>query len=164
MGIVVAPTDFNIVSATKIEQCSRVLIKCLDDWTAWTDPDELLLGTCSLSSSEDVTVYEYKPFITEYTHYFVGEQTYISNFCFPGPTPLYSPWQKYPNNFFYANFMAIGDLKNAFQAAWYGLPSNNAAFDGPIDRPNTWAEIYKNMEETVSRDFSDWADKLMGRM
>ena len=92
MGIVIAPTDFNIVSASKVEQCSRVLIKCLDDWTAWTDPDELLLGTCSLSSSEDVTVYEYKPVLTEYTHYFVGEQTYINHFCFPGATPLYSPW------------------------------------------------------------------------
>ena len=164
MGVVIAPTDFNIVSATKLEQCSRVLIKCLDNWDAWTNTDELLLGTCSLSSSEDVTVYEYKPVETEFTHYFAGTNSFVNHFCFPGPTPLYSPWQKYPNNFWFANFMSLRDLTLSFKAAWAGLPSYNAAFEGPIDRPNTWEEIYANMKETVTRDFNDWATELMARI
>ena len=39
MAVFIKPTDFNIVSATKLEQCSRVLIKCIDNWDSWTNPD-----------------------------------------------------------------------------------------------------------------------------
>lgn len=53
----ITPTDFNWISATKVEKCERVLIKCIDNWDSWTDEDELLIGTCTLSSSEDITVY-----------------------------------------------------------------------------------------------------------
>jgi len=63
---------------------------------------------------------------------------------------------KYPNNFWYANFMSLRDLDLSFKAAWAGLPSYNAAFEGPIDRPNTWEQIYTNMQESVTRDLSDW--------
>ena len=118
------PVDYNLMSATKLEQCSRVLIKCMDDWSQWTSEDELLLGTCTLSSSEDITVYQYKPFETLYTDYLIGNNTNMVNYCWPGPSPFYSPFDKYPNNFMYANFMSWLDLNNAFKAAWIGLPSN----------------------------------------
>jgi len=151
----IEPVDFNIMSATKLEQCSRVIIKCLDNWDNWSNPDELLLGTCTLSSSEDVTVYQFKPVEVTYNKYLLGTNTYVENFCWPGPTPLYSPWDKYPNNFMYANFMAYEDLYTAFKAAYIGLPSNNAAFDGPIQR-DSWTNIYKNMSDLITRDLSHY--------
>jgi hypothetical protein len=43
-------------------------VKCLDDWSSWTSEDELLLETCTLSSSEDITVYSYKPFEVLFTN------------------------------------------------------------------------------------------------
>jgi len=52
--------------------------------------------------------------------------------------------------------MSLRDLNLSFKAAWAGLPSNNAAFDGPIERPNTWEEIYATAKETVTRDVQDW--------
>jgi len=53
----VTPTDYNVISASKLEKCDKVLVKCFDNWDSWTDEDELLIGTCTLSSSEDVTLY-----------------------------------------------------------------------------------------------------------
>jgi hypothetical protein len=88
----ISASRFAILSAIKFEQCSRVVIKCLDNWDSWKDPNELLFGTCTLSSSEEVAVWEFKPIEAEYRKYLIGDKTYVANYCFPGPTPFYSPW------------------------------------------------------------------------
>jgi hypothetical protein len=66
------PVTFTIKSATKLEQCTKVLVKCLDNWAEWTNVDELLIGTCTLSSSEDVTAWEWKPTEILYEKYWLG--------------------------------------------------------------------------------------------
>lgn len=155
MAPYISAVKFALLSAFKFEQCSRVVIKCIDNWDAWKDENELLLGTCSLSSSEDVTVWQFNPIDADFEHYMIGAKTYVKNFCFPGPTPLYSPWMKYPNNFFYANWDATKQLTNIFKVAYAGLPSYNPAFDGPVVR-SSWEEIYNNMSKAIAKDIHNW--------
>ena len=69
-----------------------------------------------------MTVYEFKPVeTTGYTYFWLGADSYIANYCWPGPTPLSTLLDKYPDNPLYAMFMAYGDLNSAFKAAWMGL-------------------------------------------
>ena len=60
--------------------------------------------------------------------------------------------------------MSLRDLTLSFKAAWAGLPSYNAAFEGPIDRPQSWEQIYETMKETVTRDVNDWATEIIARI
>jgi hypothetical protein len=135
-------SNFDLLAASKIEQCARVIIKCLDNWDEWTDEDTLLIGKCSLSSSEEFSVFAFNLVEEEYEHYILGDETYIENFCYPGTTPFYSPWMKYTNNFWLANWEAAKDLTNAFQVAYMGLPSGNPAFKAPVPR-QPWDKIYE---------------------
>ena len=111
-----------------MEQCSRVLIKCFDNWKDWLSVDQKLLGTCALSSEETVTMYKYAPIENELTHYYMGNDTYMQNFCWPGPTPVYSNLMRYPNNPGWAMINIFKDLQSGWMAAYNGLPSNNPAF------------------------------------
>lgn len=159
MALFITPTNFNLISATKLEKCEKTLIKSLDDWNAWTDKEELLIGTCSLSSSEDITVYQYKAFESEYTRYYIGNDTYMNNYCFPGHTPLYSWFLKYPNNPFYAVLRAFLDLQMSFKTAFDGLPGNNKAFEGPTGAP-TWSSILDNFVSSWTRDIGNYISAL----
>jgi len=150
------PVTYDIKSATKLEQCSKTIVNCLDNWSQWNDTDELLIGTCTLSSSEDVTVYEFKPVeTTAVTYYFLGSESYIANFCWPGPTPLYSPFEKYPDNPLYAIVTAYSELTTAFTAAWLGLNYNAKAMEGPVER-SSWDDLYKHMSNSISRDLHNY--------
>ena len=152
----ITPTDYNVVSATKLEKCDKVLVKCLDNWDTWTDTDELLIGTCTLSSSEDITVYQYKPFENEYTRYLVGNDTYLENYCWPGPTPLYSWFLKYPNNPLYSLLWSWLDLNMSFKTAYEGLPSNNRAFEAPTGQKG-FLGVFGEMVDTWKRDLVNYA-------
>lgn len=137
------PTDFNLIMASKLEQCSRVLIKCFDSWDDWKSVDKKILGTCTLSSSEDVTMYQFKPFENELTHFWLGNDTYMENFCWPGPTPIYSNFMKYPDNFMWAVINTYLQFDEGWKTAYRGLPAFNPAFDGPVQR-RPWSEIYQD--------------------
>lgn len=149
MAMFITPTEFDLISASQLEKCTRVIVKCLDDWSSWTDENELLFGTCTLSDKQDFSIYKYNPIETEFTHYFIGNDKYQENYCFPGPTPFYSPFDKYPNNWFYANWVSEQELLNALTVAWQGLPSFNPAFDGPVVR-SSWDDIYANVQNAVN--------------
>ena len=155
-GLFITPADFTLVSTSKLEQCSRVVIKCIDSWSSWTDENELLFGTCSLSSSEDFTIYQFKPIETEFTHYIIGSEKYQANYCFPGPTPMYSPFDTYPNNFLYADWLSQNEIAYAFRTALAGLPSFNPAFDVPVERQNSWSKIYENLSTVLTQDMPKW--------
>ena len=110
-------TEFNIITAVKLETCSRTIVKCLDNWDNWTDEEELLLGECTQSSSEDITVYQFKPWEADDKYYLFGNDTYNENYCWPGKTPFYSPFMKYPNNPLWAIVNSFYDLTYSFDTA-----------------------------------------------
>jgi len=76
------------------------VINCLDDWSTWTKIDAKFLDTCRQSSGTDYKLWEYEPFEKEEERYFFGDETFTPNYCWPGPSPLYSPLMEYPDNFF----------------------------------------------------------------
>jgi len=149
MAPFITPAKFTILSASKFEQCARVVVKCLDNWDAWKDEKELLMGTCSLSSSEDVTVYEFYPIEKDFSHYLIGSDKYAVNYCFPGTSPFYTPWEKYENNLWYANWSAIKQLTFMFKSAAAGLPSVNPSFEGPTVTSQRVLNLYENMEKAA---------------
>ena len=88
----ITTTDMSVVTAVKFETCTKTIVKCLDNWDSWTDEDELLLGDCSQSSSEDITIYKFDPWEETTSYYLLGNDTYNENYCWPGKTPFYSPF------------------------------------------------------------------------
>jgi hypothetical protein len=87
-------------------------------------------------------IYEFKPVeTTEYVWYLLGDSSYIKNFCWPGPTPVYSPLEKYPDNPVYAILISIFEIRNMLTTAFIGLDYNKKAMEGPIER-SSWDEIY----------------------
>jgi len=145
------PVTFTVKSSTKLEQCTKTVVNCLDNWSQWTSPDELLIGTCTLSSAEEVKAWEWKPVETLYERYFFGTNQYIGNFCWPGPSPLYSKFDEFPDNPVWALIQMVSSLQNNFKVARAGLEYNAKAFEGPIVR-NSWDTIKKNTLEAISRD------------
>lgn len=134
-----------------------MLIKCFDNWDDWKSIDQRLLGNCLLSSDETVTMYKYAPIENELTHYWMGNDTYMENYCWPGPTPLYSNWMKFPDNPIWAFINTIKAVqKDWFMAAYMGLPSNNPAFKGPINR-RPWSEILSESKAL----FTEYMDSVM---
>lgn len=156
----ITPTDYSIVSANKLTKCDKVLIKCLDDWDNWSNKDEMLIGTCTLSSSEDITLYQYKPFENEYRKYFVGNDTFMENYCWPGHTPFYSQLMKYPNNPYFALLWSWLDLDMSFKSAFNKLPSNNKAFEGPTGN-KSWSDILNDMVSVLTNDMQNYAGALL---
>ena len=54
------PITITIKINNKFEECSKVLINCLDDWTLWTDPKKatiLDLASCQLSGGAEFVLY-----------------------------------------------------------------------------------------------------------
>jgi len=89
--------DISVVSETSVVQCSKTLIDCVDDWSAWTSEDAKYMD-CEQSSSADVTVYSYIPITDDQENYMLGWDSYIENYCWPGYSPLYSYFYQYPSN------------------------------------------------------------------
>ena len=85
------------------------MIDCIDDWTIWTD-EEAKYFECSQSSTAAVTIYNYQPILSQQDNYLLGYNKYIENFCWPGYSPFYSYFYKYPNNLQYAFIQMV----NAF--------------------------------------------------
>jgi hypothetical protein len=131
------PVSFTVTSATKLEQCSKTIVKCLDNWDQLTNVDELLIGECVLSSSEDVAIYDYKAVENLYTKYWLGADAYYANYCWPGPSPFYSKFEEFPDNPFWAITQMYSSLTGAFTVARRGLEYNAKAFAAPVVR-NTW--------------------------
>lgn len=80
----------SLVVDNKLEQCSKTLIECFDNWELWTKSDADMLESCSLSSGAEFTMYEYKPVTDNYDEYWLGSALYNQALCFPGFTPFYS--------------------------------------------------------------------------
>lgn len=130
------PQTVKVTATNKFEQCAKVLVKCLDDWSLWTDRDEKLLGDCSQSSSSGLEVWTWKTFelvptTSQWEHYWLGSATYEKNYCFPGPTPLYSPYDKYPSNWMHAFVLMVEDLTTAFKAGRLLLDYQSTMYDSP---------------------------------
>lgn len=43
----VQPITVKITATSKLEQCTKVLVKCFDDWNEWTDKTEKVFGECT---------------------------------------------------------------------------------------------------------------------
>ena len=54
---------------------------------------------CTQSSSTVINLYKYKPIKEVETTYLLGNSTYLNNYCWPGFSPFYSYFYKYPQNF-----------------------------------------------------------------
>jgi hypothetical protein len=104
----ITPVVITLSMENKLEQCSKVLINCFDDWTIWSGNQTtcLDLSQCSLSSGGVFNLYQYTPIKLTRDNYDIG-QPYYSNLynggakgralCFPGNSPFYSPFMNYPN-------------------------------------------------------------------
>jgi len=81
-----------------MEDCSKVLINTIDDFSNWKLQDALILETCGLSSASDVTAWTYSPILVDYEYYLLGKSEYQMRFCWPGKSPFYSFFDQYPAN------------------------------------------------------------------
>ena len=111
----VDPIKMTITSSTKIEQCSMDVITSMDNWDRWFKEDQKLIDVsnkCALSPNSDITVWKYDFVPTRIDKYWLGTNTFLYNYCFPGPTPLYSFFERYPDNLLYA-------IKKSFDAVYY---------------------------------------------
>lgn len=99
----------------KFEECYKVLIKCLDSYTEWTDKHAAWLDfdTCKLSSGATWTIYKYEPLPTMSDWYLFGADSYNSKVCFPGFTPISNLW-KYTNNPIWAIYSIWMDIAQIY--------------------------------------------------
>lgn len=58
-----SPIAMTLTVNNKYEECYKVLINCMDDFSIWTGNDTALLdwATCKLSTGADYTFYKYEP-------------------------------------------------------------------------------------------------------
>jgi len=96
------PISFKLTTNNRFGQCSKKVINCLDDWSTWTKSDAKWLDSCRQSSGTDYKLWEYKPITKEEERYFLGDLNFTPNYCWPGPSPLYSPLMQYPDNWILA--------------------------------------------------------------
>lgn len=95
-----APVSFKLSTNNKLGQCSKMLIQCLDDWKLWSNIDAKWLETCRLGSGTEFKLWEYQPLAASPSEdtYYLGNKNYVPQYCWPGPSPFYSPIDKYPDN------------------------------------------------------------------
>lgn len=116
------PIKMTITSSTKVEQCSMIIVSSYDNWDRWFKNDSKLVdvdNNCGLSSNSDITVwkYDFEPAATERYWFGAGQSDgFLYNYCFPGPTPFYSFFNKYPNNFVYAWKKTIDAFRYLYRA------------------------------------------------
>ena len=84
------PIKITITIDNRLEQCSKTLIDCFDDWSTWTSASADMLETCSLSSSTEWALWEWQPWETNMEQYYFGSALYNRAICFPGFSPFYS--------------------------------------------------------------------------
>ena len=98
-----SPISMSLTVNNKYEECYKVLINCMDDFSIWTGNETALLdwATCKLSTGADYTFYKYEPIPEMRDHYYFGDSSYNNQICWPGFTPL-SNLDKYPDNPVYA--------------------------------------------------------------
>lgn len=77
-----------------------------------------------------MTEWQWKPITVDTEWYMIGAEKYIYNFCFPGPTFLYSPLDKYPDNPISAMIEIYNTLTSVYAAARYGLEFNRQILEG----------------------------------
>lgn len=110
-------------------------------------------------------MYKYAPIEDELTHYWMGNDTYMENFCWPGPTPFYSNFMQYPDNLDYALLNNYKDIlagwTSAYLGMYAGLPSNNPAFEGPVER-RAWSNIYEDTKQAFTGYMADFINPLKG--
>lgn len=91
------------------------VITSMDNWDRWFKEDQKLIDVsnkCALSANSDITVWKYDFVPTRIDKYWLGANTFLYNYCFPGPTPLYSFFERYPDNLLYA-------IKKSIDAVYY---------------------------------------------
>ena len=103
----IKPVTVDLIAKTQLEDCSKVLINTIDDFSNWENLDALILETCGLSSASDVTVWTYSPILVDYEYYILGKSEYQMRFCWPGKSPFYSFFDQYPSNPVWAIYKMI---------------------------------------------------------
>lgn len=73
---------FNVNMAMRFQNCKKVLIEALCDFTNWSNRFKKAIDECSQSTDEAVTLYTWIPIPADTTTYTYGDGT-IAN-CFPG--------------------------------------------------------------------------------
>jgi len=118
---------FKLTMNSKMEECSKVIVDCIDDWQYWTKVDAEWLDKCALSSGTEVTMYEWKPVTRTLGEefYLFGEREYLDNYCWPGKWPI-SNVLLYADNPLWGLELAWKDLKNL----WDDYSANGSAAAG----------------------------------
>lgn len=160
------PITIKILIDNRLEQCSKTLIDCFDDWTTWTSASADMLDSCSLSTSTEWALWQYQPWTTNMEHYYLGSALYNGAICFPGFSPFYSYHNQYPNNLWLqiyemgTDVWAFATRFSASSAANYlyaftraGIDYNNLMMEGPIDRGNATMESLAELtrQEAIKR-------------
>ena len=70
--------------AMKFQDCYKVLIQSLTDWTNWTGKYAQLIDACDDSDDENITLYTWNPVASDKTSYWIGDGTATSGKCLPG--------------------------------------------------------------------------------
>jgi hypothetical protein len=67
---------FKVQIDNRLEECSKTLIDCFDDWSIWTSPTADILEGCQLSSSTEWALWEAKPWENNMEAYYLGSALY----------------------------------------------------------------------------------------
>ena len=116
---------FKLTTNNKFGQCSKKIINCLDDFSNWTDLEAKFLETCRQSSGTDYKLWEWEPIEKEEERYFLGNETYTPNYCWPGASPFYSPILLYPDNILLGINELYTEIDNFVKDATYILNENS---------------------------------------
>jgi hypothetical protein len=73
-----------------IQNCYKILIESLCDWTNWTGKYAQMLDDCSASDSEDVNLYSLSPtaVASDIERYVWGDGTIAGTYCWSSPIVL----------------------------------------------------------------------------
>lgn len=148
------PITLKILVDNRLEQCSKTLIDCFDDWTTWTSASADMLETCALSSSTEWALFEYQPWTNNMDTYYLGSALYNQALCFPGFSPFYSYHNQYPDNvllqviemtqdlYAFATRLTVAQAGNLFSSfVNSGIQHNKMMMDGPIERQHSLEEL-----------------------
>ena len=149
------PIKMTITSSTKVEQCSMVLVTSYDNWDRWYLNTSKLIdvdNNCGLSSNSDITVwsYDFEPKAIE-RYWFGASQAdgFLYNYCFPGPTPFYSYFNKYPNNIVYAWKKTIDALMYLYRS---GRREDNQQITSEAKNAHSMEDLAKYSRMLTTRD------------
>lgn len=123
-----------------------------------------MLEGCQLSASTEWALWEAKPFEENMDTYYLGSALYNPSICFPGFSPFYSYFKKFPDNpwlqayeigidlYYFLTRITVSTAANyLYSTVRSGIEHNNQMMEGPIKREHSMEELEELTKQHVIR-------------